>query len=85
MLGSESVHRPSVKAKLEKPIASTLGVRSYLRAVLSEDSKSVRALDFQEEMSTLAEANALISVPESVTELSAGDEVIVVVLRRRYF
>jgi len=85
MLVAESVHRPSVKARLEKPIASTLGVRSYLRAILSEDSKSVRALDSQEEMSTLAQANALISVPEEITEMAAGDEVIVVVLRRRYF
>ena len=85
MLGSESVHRPSVKARLEKPVASSPGVRSYLRAILSEDSKSVRALDAQEEMSTLAEANALISIPEAVTQLSAGDEVVVVVLRRRYF
>ena len=85
MLGSESVHRPSVKARLEKPVASSPGVRSYLRAILSEDSKSVRALDAQEEMSTLAEAHALISIPEAVTQLSAGDEVVVVVLRRRYF
>ena len=85
MLVSESVHRPSVKARLEKPVASSPGVRSYLRAILSEDSKSVRALDAQEEMSTLAEANALISIPEAVTQLSAGDEVVVVVLRRRYF
>lgn len=85
MLGSESVHRPSVKARLEKPVASSPGVRSYLRAILSEDSKYVRALDAQEEMSTLAEANALISIPEAVTQLSAGDEVVVVVLRRRYF
>jgi len=45
----------------------------------------VRALDSQEEMSTLAQANALISVPEEITEMAAGDEVIVVVLRRRYF
>ncbi len=85
MLAAESVHRPSVKARLEKPVASTPGVRSYLRAILSEDSKSVRALDSQEEMSTLAEANALISIPESVTQMGAGDEVVVVVLRRRYF
>ncbi|MEI6476515.1 MAG: gephyrin-like molybdotransferase Glp [Actinomycetes bacterium] len=85
MLGSENIHRPSVKAKLEKPIASNLGVRSYLRAFLSEDGKSVRAIPDQEEMSTLADSNALIAVPEDATKLSAGDQVAVVVLRRRYF
>jgi molybdopterin biosynthesis enzyme len=45
----------------------------------------VRAIADQNELSTLSDANALIAVPESETELSAGEEVNVVVLRRRYF
>lgn len=85
MLGSASIHRPSVKARLEKPIASTSGARSYVRAFLSEDGKSVRALPNQQDLATLSDSNALIAVPESDTGLAAGSEVTVVVLRRRYF
>lgn len=85
MLGSASIHRPSVKARLERAIASTSGSRSYLRAWLSEDATTVRALTDQEEMATLSDANALIAIPESDTDLLAGTEVNVVVLRRRYF
>lgn len=85
MLGSTNIHRPSVKARLERPIASTSGARSYLRALLSEDGSSVRALPAQEDLSTLSDSNALIAVSESDVDLEAGAEVTVVVLRRRYF
>jgi molybdopterin biosynthesis enzyme len=85
MLGSASIHRPSVKARLERAIASTSGSRSYLRAWLSEDATTVRALADQEDMASLSDANALIAIPESDTDLEAGTEVAVVVLRRRYF
>ena len=44
MLGAATIHRPSVKAKLEKAITSSGGYRSYIRAVLSEDGKSVLPL-----------------------------------------
>ncbi|MCX6430956.1 MAG: molybdopterin-binding protein [Actinobacteria bacterium] len=85
MLGSASIHRPSVRARLERAIASTSGARSYLRAWLSEDGSLVRALTDQEDLATLSDANALIAIPESDTDLEAGAEVTVVVLRRRYF
>jgi molybdopterin biosynthesis enzyme len=85
MLGSASIHRPSVKARLERAIGSTSGSRSYLRAWLSEDATTVRALPDQDDMATLSDANALIAIPESDTDLEAGTEVTVVVLRRRYF
>ena len=85
MLGSSNIHRPSVRARLERPIASASGARTYLRAFLSEDGTSVRALADQDEMATLSDANALIAIPESDVGLEAGAEVTVVVLRRRYF
>ena len=44
MLGAATIHRPSVKARLEKGVQSLAGVRSYIRAVLSEDGKSVTPL-----------------------------------------
>jgi molybdopterin biosynthesis enzyme len=84
MLGVATIHRPSVKAALEKPITSNEGVRSYIRAVLAEDGKSVVPLENQDEQSTLSDANAFIAVSESDISLKTGDQVTVVVLERRY-
>jgi molybdopterin biosynthesis enzyme len=89
MLGAATIHRPSVKAKLEKAITSSGGYRSYIRAVLSEDGKSVLPLlsqgsSAQDEQATLSDANAFIAVPEGDSNISAGSAVTVVVLERRY-
>ena len=84
MLGVATIHRPSVKAALEKPIASAAGMRSYIRAILADDGKSVTPLADQDEQSTLSDANAFIAVTETDTSLKTGDQVNVVVLERRY-
>lgn len=84
MLGAATIHRPAVKAALEKPIESATGMRSYIRAVLADDGKSVMPLANQDEQSTLSDANAFIAVPEGDTSLKTGDQVTVVVLERRY-
>jgi molybdopterin biosynthesis enzyme len=84
MLGAATIHRPSVKAVLEKPIASDSGMRSYIRAILAYDGKSVTPLANQDEQSTLSDANAFIAVTETDTALKTGDLVNVVVLERRY-
>jgi len=84
MLGAETIHRPSVKAALEKPIASAAGMRSYIRAILADDGKSVTPLADQDEQSTLSDANAFIAVTETDTSLKTGDQVNVVILERRY-
>ena len=84
MLGAATIHRPSVKARLEKGLNSTQGVRSYVRGLLSEDGKSIAPLGSQDEQATLSDANALIAVPESEGDVAAGAEVTVVVLERRY-
>jgi molybdopterin biosynthesis enzyme len=84
LLGAATIHRPAVKAKLEKPVASTAGLRSYIRAILSEDGTSVLPLPSQDEQSTLSDANAFIALSESDTEKAIGQEVTVVVLERRY-
>jgi molybdopterin biosynthesis enzyme len=84
MLGAATIHRPSVKARLEKGLTSTPGVRSYIRGVLSEDGKSITPLGSQDEQATLSDANAFIAVSESDSEVAAGSEVTVVVLERRY-
>jgi molybdopterin biosynthesis enzyme len=84
MLGAATIHRPSVKAKLEKAIESSDGMRSYIRAAISEDGKSVTPLAHQEEILTLSDASAFIAVGEKDINLKAGDEVTVVILERRY-
>ncbi len=84
MLGASTIHRPSVKARLEKGLSSTEGVRSYVRGLLSEDGKSVAPLGSQDEQATLSDANALIAVSENEGDVAAGAEVTVVVLERRY-
>lgn len=84
MLGAATIHRPSVKARLEKGLTSTTGVRSYIRGILSEDGTSVTPLGSQDEQATLSDANAFIAVSESDGEVAAGSEVTVVVLERRY-
>jgi len=75
MLGASTIHRPSVKASLEKPIESTKGLRSYIRAVLAEDGKSVTPLESQDEQSTLSDANAFIAISEVDTSFKTGDRV----------
>jgi len=84
LLGAATIHRPAVKAKLEKPVASTAGLRTYIRAILSEDGASVMPLPSQDEQSTLSDANAFIALSENDIEKAIGQEVTVVVLERRY-
>lgn len=84
LLGAATIHRPAVRAKLEKPVASAVGLRSYIRAILSEDGTSVMPLPSQDEQSTLSDANAFIALSESDIEKVIGQEVTVVVLERRY-
>lgn len=84
LLGASTIHRPAVKAKLEKSVTSNGQLRSYIRAVLSEDGKSVLPLPSQDEQSTLSDANAFIALSENESEIAAGQEVTVVVLERRY-
>jgi len=89
MLGASTIHRPFVKAKLEKPVTSPDNQRSYVRGILSEDGKSITPLgkgdsSAQDEQTTLSDANAFIAVPENVTSLETGENVTVVVLERRY-
>jgi molybdopterin biosynthesis enzyme len=84
MLGTSNIHRPSIKAKLEKSLSSKAGERAYIRALLSEDGKSVIALEGQDDLTSLSDANSLIALSEKDIELAAGDLVSVVVLERRY-
>ena len=83
MIGAMDIHRSSIKASLEKAITTKPGERSYLRARLSDDRKSVKALMSQDELSTLSDANSLIAISEKDENISAGTLVNVVILERR--
>jgi molybdopterin molybdotransferase len=87
MLGVEPLHRPQVRARLTDGVTSPPGKRSYLRAwvwvdkgeyVVSPVGGSGSHL-----IASLAVANALIVVPETVTEHESGAVVSVMLLERR--
>ena len=88
MLGSEPIHRPTLRAKLTTSIESPKGRRSYIRAQLSVDHGSYVVTPVggagSHLIASLAGSNALIVVPENTTELDAGASVTVMLLERRH-
>lgn len=81
MIGAKEIHCPSVKAKLERDYKGLATGRSYLLAMLSEDSASVSIFNEQEDFVSLAASNSLVSVNPG-DSLKAGDTVTVAVLPR---
>ena len=70
------------RATLAAPVRSPAGRRSYLRGVLDSSAGTVAPVSGQSshQLAALARANALIVVPDSVTELPEGADVDVLVL-----
>jgi molybdopterin molybdotransferase len=70
------------RATLAAPVRSPAGRRSYLRGVLDASAGTVAPVSGQSshQLAALARANALIVVPDSVTEMPEGAEVDVLVL-----
>jgi molybdopterin molybdotransferase len=66
---------PSQRAELTGRVTSPAGRRSFLRGVLAPDGTTVTPLTGQgsHQLGALAQANALIVVPEPVTAMEAGD------------
>ncbi|MBD0292677.1 MAG: molybdopterin molybdotransferase MoeA [Jiangellaceae bacterium] len=88
MLGVSRLHRPSVKAVLQASLRSPEGKRQFARARWSsapDGSYLVTPLAGQAShlLADLANANALVVVPEPVTEVPAGQVVDTVLLERR--
>jgi len=79
-LGPERLAATS--AELAGPVRSPAGRRSYLRGVLDAAAGTVAPVSGQSshQLAALARADALIIVPESVTELPGGTQVDVLVL-----
>ncbi len=72
----------ATSAELAGPVRSPSGRRSYLRAVLDPAAGTVAPVSGQSshQLASLARADALIVVPESVTELPGGATVEVLML-----
>jgi molybdopterin molybdotransferase len=71
-----------VRAELTGPLTSPPGRRSFLRGVLDRPAGQVTPLTGQgsHQVATLGKANALIIVPEQVTQMAAGETAEVLVL-----
>jgi molybdopterin molybdotransferase len=74
--------KPPIQAALTLGVRSPRGRRSYLRGVLDDAQETVVPLTGQSshQLGALAEANALIIVPEGVTRMEAGEGVDVMCL-----
>jgi molybdopterin molybdotransferase len=87
MLGVEPIHRPVVRARLQEPVTSPPGKRSFLRARLTVEKGAYTVAPIggsgSHLIASLASANALLVVPENKTELEAGATVSVMLLERR--
>jgi molybdopterin molybdotransferase len=88
MLGVSRLHRPSVKAIIQSTLRSPDGKRQFARArwqAAPDGSDLVTPLAGQAShmVADLAYANALVVVPEHVTEIAAGQVVDTVLLERR--
>jgi molybdopterin molybdotransferase len=88
MLGSPRLHRPTAKAVLQSALRSPDGKRQFARArvrTARDGTYQATPMDGQGShlIGDLAYANALIVVPEQVTELAAGQVVETVLLETR--
>lgn len=78
--GLEPGPLPEYRARLSDPVTSPPGRRSYLRGSLSAPSENGRRIvtpvrrQGSHQLSVLAGSNALVVVPEDVTELPSGTE-----------
>ncbi len=73
---------PRTRAVLAGPVRSPRDRRSFLRGILDAENQTIAPVSGQasHQLASLARANALIIVPEAVTELPEGETVDVLVL-----
>lgn len=87
MLGAEPITRPLVPATLTAPLRAPAGKRAFARARLAarDGDRVVTPVGGPGShlVAGLAAANALVVVPEEVSELAAGETVRVMALERR--
>ncbi len=88
MMGRLPYRRPMVRALTQQGFSSAAGKRQFVRAGFEIDSRGAHVAPVgghgSHLMGDLAEANALIVVPEDVTWVAPGDQVQVLVLDRDF-
>lgn len=86
MMGLNEIHRPVIRARLKSELTSLPDYHEFLLATWTrrDGGDFVRALDDQESMVALAEANALIAISADDERKSSGSDVDVILLERRY-
>lgn len=86
MAADPDIHRPVVSARLSEDLTSPTGRRQFRRGWVerADDGYQVRTIGGAGShlLSALSLANALIVVPESTTEVRAGEQVDVLLLER---
>jgi len=79
LLGTNSLLRPMVKAKLRRRVAGVLGSRTYVRVLVSESGGSLFADPVRTSgagiLSSLVQANGFLIVPEHVEGYEEGQMV----------
>ena len=87
MLGVEPISRPTVRARLTAPLTSPPGKRGFARARMTVEGGTYTVTPVggsgSHLIASLAQANALVVVPEDVTSLDAGEVVTTMMLERR--
>jgi molybdopterin biosynthesis enzyme len=83
MLGSNSIFRKKMAAKLSGEINSNIGERSYVRAALSnKGGLKAHVLPDQDHLISLSNATALIVVDEETNSIRDGSDVEILILDR---
>ena len=81
MLAINEINRPSKKVKLTKEINIEQGRANYIRGVITETG-SVEPLSDQESITTLSQANCLITLGEKDSKFKVGDLVNVIMINQ---
>jgi molybdopterin molybdotransferase len=81
MLAINEINRPAKKVKLTKEINIEQGRANYIRGVITETG-SVKPLSDQESITTLSQANCLITLGEKDSNFKAGDLVNVIMINQ---
>ena len=85
MMGLHDIHRPVITARLTNDVASTSGMHSFIRAVVTSDApRQVTAIENQSALVSLSDATGLIIMNEDETIKKSGSEVEVLLLERRF-
>jgi molybdopterin biosynthesis enzyme len=87
MMGLYDIHRPVIKATLTSDVLSEVGKHSFIRGILSSDKperRLITPIENQGDLIGLSDATGLIVITESESGASAGAEVDVLVLERRF-